>query len=236
MQFARPEDGNAITGEMVRECRHALSQCGGNIAILVIEGSAEAFCVGRDFKEVAAGGAQAEVDPEDLYDLLQQLAAGPFITISHVRGRANAGGVGFVAACDMAIASETAQFGLSELLFGLYPACVLPFLIRKVGFQRAHYMTLTTRPVAAAQAVAWGLVDVCGEESDRLLRGHLLRVRNLSKVAITRYKRYVNALDTSIVDLKAGALAGNREIFSDPLIVQGISRYVSTGRFPWEEV
>jgi len=59
-----------------------------------------------------------------------RLATVRTVTISHVRGKANAGGIGFVAASDIVLADETAQFSLSELLFGLYPACVLPFLIR----------------------------------------------------------------------------------------------------------
>lgn len=90
--------------------------------------------------------------PDLLYDLWLKMMNGPFITISHVRGTTNAGGFGFVAASDIVIADETAIFNLSELLFGLFPAMVLPFLTGKIGDQRAHYLTLKTNSICKASA------------------------------------------------------------------------------------
>ena len=182
-----------------------------------------------------ASGQQREQNPEPLYDLWVKLATGPYITISHVRGKANAGGVGFVAASDIVLADQTAQFSLSELLFGLFPACVLPFLIRRIGFQKAHYLTLMTKPVSVQQAHAWGLVDAYEAQSESLLRKHLLRLRRLSKTGIRRYKRYMNGLHDSLLQSKSLAVAANKEIFSEPRNLQGIFRYVETGQFPWEE-
>jgi polyketide biosynthesis enoyl-CoA hydratase PksH len=127
-----------------------------------------------------------------------------------------------------------AQFSLSELLFGLYPACVLPFLIRRVGFQKAHYLTLMTQPIAAKQACEWGLVDVVEAQSEALLRRHLLRLRRLSKTAIRRYKAYMSRINAPLVDLRSRAVAGNVEVFGDAGNLQGIKRYVEQGVFPWE--
>jgi polyketide biosynthesis enoyl-CoA hydratase PksH len=163
-----------------------------------------------------------------------QLALGPYVTVAHVRGKANAGGLGFVAACDIVLADESALFSLSELLFGVYPACVLPFLIRRVGFQRAHYLTLMTQPVAVRQAHDWGLVDAFEKDSEALLRKHLLRLRRVSKTAIGRYKDYANRINGNLVEAKPMAVAGNIEAFSDPTNIAAISRYVDTGAFPWE--
>jgi len=158
------------------------------------------------------------------------------VTISRVRGKANAGGVGFVAASDIVIADDTAQFSLSELLFGLYPACVLPFLIRRVGVQKAHYLTLMTQPISAKQACEWGLVDEYEPLSEALLRRRLRQLRRLSKVAIRRYKAYMSRVGWPLQDLKAPAVAANLEIFSDPENLQAIARYVERGVFPWEKV
>jgi polyketide biosynthesis enoyl-CoA hydratase PksH len=164
------------------------------------------------------------------------MATGPYTTISHVRGRVNAGGVGFVAASDIVLADERAQFSLSELLFGLYPACVLPFLIRRIGFQKAHYLTLMTQPISAKQACEWGLVDACEPLSEALLRSHLQRLRRLSKVAIRRYKSYVSRISAPLQELKSLAVAANLEIFSDTGNLQAITRYVEHGVFPWEKL
>src|SRR6185503_19576776 len=122
-----------------------------------------------------------------MYDLWLRMATGPYVTIAHVRGTANAGGVGFVAASDIVLADETAQFSLSEMLFGLMPACVMPFLIRRIGFQRAHYMTLMTQPISVNQAYGWNLVDAHEKLSDALLKRHLMRLKCLSKNSIVRY-------------------------------------------------
>jgi polyketide biosynthesis enoyl-CoA hydratase PksH len=235
LQIDRPEDNNTISGRLLEECNDVLSECEESATVIVLSGSPEVFCFGADFKALA-GRDHHDAAPEPLYDLWLRMATGPYVTISHVRGKANAGGVGFVAASDIVLADETAQFSLSELLFGLYPACVLPFLIRRVGFQKAHYLTLMTQPITAKQAFEWGLVDAFEPSSDALLRRHLQRLRRLSKTAIRRYKSYMSAIGGPLRDLRSPAIAANREIFSDPTNLQAITRYVEHGVFPWERV
>ncbi|MCX2725790.1 enoyl-CoA hydratase/isomerase [Roseibium salinum] len=216
--FNRPDAGNAINDRMVEEFAQALETCargtgadGKPVSIVVIEGNGEVFCAGGDFKAVSETGSAG--DPEPLYDIWRELAQGPFVTISLVKGRVNAGGVGFVAASDIVIADKSASFGLSELLFGLFPACVLPFLVRRIGHQKAHYMTLMTKPVSAADALGSGLVDVLADDAETALRQHLARLQHLNKQAIARYKAYMNACSGSADRDKASALEANRAFF-----------------------
>ena len=237
VQIHRPDANNTINGRLTAEIDGVLRACEGSAKIVVLEGLPEVFCAGADFKEIQSGVEQnlgREQDPGPLYDVWQRLALGPYITVAHVQGRANAGGIGFVAACDIVVSENKATFGLSELLFGLMPACVLPFLIRRVGFAKANFMTLTTQPVSAAQAREWGLVDVCEDNSENLLRKQLLRLRRLGRDGIARYKRYAGSLDDVLTRSKPQALAANVEVFSDPNNLQKIARYVRTGKFPWE--
>jgi len=235
LQIDRPEARNAINDQLVAECNDVLSACEESATVVVLSGSPEVFCFGADFKEIASRKPHETSDgPGPMYDLWLRMATGPYVTISHVRGQANAGGLGFVAASDIVLADETAQFSLSELLFGLYPACVLPFLIRRIGFQKAHYLTLMTQPISAKQACEWGLVDACEPAGEALLRRHLQRLRRLSKPAIRRYKSYMSRINAPLQDLKAPAVAGNLEVFSDLNNLQAITRYVERGVFPWE--
>jgi polyketide biosynthesis enoyl-CoA hydratase PksH len=237
IQIHRPEANNTINARLVAEFNAALAECAATANVVVLEGLPEVFCFGADFQQISSDVGKGDEDGNDpgrLYDVWQQLATGPYITIAHVRGKANAGGIGFVAACDIVVAEESAQFSLSELLFGVYPACVLPFLVRRIGFQKAHYLTLMTQPITAQQAHAWGLVDALEARSDALLRKHLLRLRRISKVAIRRYKDYMNTLHGALGDAKPLAVAGNKEVFSDPANIAGIVRYVEQGMFPWE--
>ena len=237
LQIDRPDANNTISGRLVAECNHVLSACEGSANIVVLSGSPEVFCFGADFKAIATASKTDDQDaaPGPMYDLWLRLATGPYVTISHVRGKANAGGVGFVAASDIVLADETAQFSLSELLFGFYPACVLPFLIRRVGFQKAHYLTLMTQPISAKQACEWGLVDACEPVSEILLRRHLQRLRRLSKTGIRRYKTYVSRVSVPLQDLKSQAVAANLEVFADADNLLAITRYVERGVFPWEK-
>lgn len=238
LQFCRPEANNTINDLLVAECHDVLSACENSATVVVLSGSPQVFCHGADFQALAKASPQQtheQDSPAALYDLWLRMATGPYVTIAHVRGKANAGGVGFVAASDLVLADETAQFGLSELLFGLYPACVLPFLIRRIGFQKAHSLTLTTQPVGARQALDWGLADAVEAQSEALLHRHLLRLRRLSKTAIARYKRYAKEIGPPLTALKSAAVAANVEVFSDADNRRAIARYVERGIFPWEK-
>jgi len=238
LRIDRPEARNAINGQLIAECSEVLAACEESATVVVLSGSPEVFCFGADFKAIANGSAGShdqDGGPGPMYDLWLRMATGPYVTISHVRGQTNAGGVGFVAASDIVLADESAQFSLSELLFGLYPACVLPFLIRRIGFQKANYLTVTTNPISAKQALEWGLIDAVEANSELLLRRHLQRLRRLSKTAIRRYKNYMSRISMPLHDLKPAALAANVEVFSDLDNLRAITRYVEHGVFPWEK-
>ena len=233
----RPDAHNAINRQLVNDFDALLKQCerdddGQPVTVLVIEGLPEVFCSGGDFDALAVGEEPA--DPELLYDVWLRLATGSFVTVSAVRGRVNAGGIGFAAASDIVLADRDATFSLSELLFGLFPACVLPFLARRTGMQKAHYMTLMTRSFSAEEALDAGLADAVDESVDNLLRKHLLRLQRLGRPAIAGYKHYLAGLTGELERCKPDALAANRAMFSDPANLKNIRRYIEEGKFPWE--
>lgn len=232
----RPHANNCINRTLVAECQQALKTYEDTVHIVVLEGLPEVFCLGADFRDYTnTAPGDDTVDPEALYDLWTHLAEGPFVSIAHVRGKANAGGVGFVAACDIVLADTAAEFSLPELLFALVPVCVMPFLVKRIGIQKAHYLTLMTKSVNTNQALDWGLIDACDANSSDLLRKHLLRLRHLTKPGIRRHKAYMNSLNTILADSRSGAIAANRELFADPENLETIRRYADTGLFPWED-
>jgi enoyl-CoA hydratase/carnithine racemase len=239
VQIHRPDANNTVNTVMIDELRQVYARAAGlDVNVVVLEGSADVFCYGADFGAIgqaALEGKATSFDPEPLYQLLHQMAFGGMITVAHVRGKVNAGGVGFVAASDVVIADERAVFTLSELLFGLIPAVVLPFLIRRTGLQHAHYLAATTLPISAPRACEWGLVDAYDADSHTLLRRHLLRLSRLSTKAIARYKAYLSELAPMSEGTKRAALNANREVFSDPENLAAIIKYNERGLFPWEE-
>lgn len=237
IRFARPETGNTINDLLIAEFLHVLNVCEESVTAVVLEGSDKVFCMGVDFQDLKdrfAKDNDFNAQPEQLYAIWEKLASGPYVSICNVKGRTNAGGIGFVAACDFVFADPDAEFSLSELVFGLLPACVMPFLARRVGFQKANYFTLSTLPVRAEEAFRWGLVDVCTAQGELAVRKQLSRLRRLSKQAIVRQKRFSMTLEKTMAEARAHSLAANHEVFSDPQNLASIRRYVETGLFPWE--
>ncbi|MEV0689377.1 enoyl-CoA hydratase/isomerase [Streptomyces sp. NPDC050388] len=236
----RPEAGNAINADLVHELNDVFTRASASpaVTVVVLEGLPEVFCFGADFRAISDAARQGQdtaFDPEHMFELFRRMAYGDVLTVAHVRGRANAGGVGLVAASDVVIADESASFSLSELLFGLIPAVVLPYLIRRTGFQRAHYLAGTTQTIDSRQAHEWGLVDALGADSHALVRRHLQRLGRLSKKGVARYKAYLRELSPISEHTKGVALATNREVFADPDNVRAIRRFAERGVFPWED-
>jgi polyketide biosynthesis enoyl-CoA hydratase PksH len=237
--LSRPEHGNAINSCMIDEISETLKRCENAsvdndkpVLAVVFEGNEKVFSTGGDFEAVSENGSAG--DPAPLYDLWLRMSNGPFVTISVVKGRTNAGGVGFVAASDIVIAGEEASFSLSEMLFGLYPACVLPFLVRRIGRQHAHYMTLMTKHVSPADAQASGLVDVVAGDPNAVLEQHIKRLKYLKPGSIADYKNYMSTCKGDPIEDRVNALSANRKMFSDPDVISGIQRYVSELKLPWE--
>lgn len=239
VQIYRPDANNSINNRLIEEFLQVLDACEMDVKIIVLEGLPEVFCFGADFDGISKNFITGELqgqNPEPLYELWFRLATGPYVTIAHVRGAANAGGIGFVAACDIVLCEDVSTFSLSELLFDLIPACVLPFLARRVGFAKANLMSLMTQPITAEQAKEWGLVDFYEANSKNLLRKQLIRLRRLSKIGISRHKRYVRSLEDILQSSRVNAIATNGEIFSDARNLTKINKYVTTGKFPWEGI
>ncbi|MGG1948349.1 enoyl-CoA hydratase/isomerase [Trinickia sp. NRRL B-1857] len=235
IRFDRPDARNAINTRMLEEICHALDTYEDAASIVVLEGSAEYFCFGADLSDARSLSSQGTPNapaPDLMYDLWMRLAGSAFITIAHIKGVVNAGGVGFVAASDIVIAQSCASFALSEMLFGLMPACVIPFLARRIGFQRTNFMTLSTQTVSAQQALDWGLVDILDDDSDAALRRNLSRLRRISKRAIASYRQYAKAVDESLPKCKDVAVSTNVAIFSDPKNIAAINHYMETGLLP----
>jgi len=237
--FVRLASGekNVITPALIAELNEALDRAAGQSNVIVLEGNEEYFCYGADFSGIAgqvASGVKAEGNPAPLFDLWKRMTELPCAVISHVRGAVNAGGVGFVAASDIVVASDKAAFSLSELLFGLMPAMVLPFLIRRIGFAHANYLTLTTRPVSAAQARDWGLVDLLADPSEPAVRQLAARLARTPKDGILRYKAYTARLCPVDDASRAKAVAANLEVFSDETNLRRVADFTLYGKYPWE--
>lgn len=160
----RPEVRNAFNGTMVAELTQAFRAMGEDkhIRAIVLAANGPAFCAGGDLawmRHMAAfDHAQNRADAGSLAQMLRALDACPKSVLAKVQGDCYAGGLGLVAACDIAVGAQGANFCLSEVKLGLIPATISPYVIRAMGERYARRYFLTAERFDAAQAERIGLL------------------------------------------------------------------------------
>ncbi|CAL7959626.1 polyketide biosynthesis enoyl-CoA hydratase PksH [Gammaproteobacteria bacterium] len=230
-------DGNSINEILMMELNEALAIAEKNpaIKIIAIEGKEGLFCTGMDFKEITNKEVVDTSSFSQYMETLKRISLLPKIIVSKVDGQVVAGGVGFVASSDYAIATSRSQFSLSEALWGLLPACVLPYLIRRVGFQIAYRMVLTTNIVSAEQACKDHLVDEVNENLDEALRKLYLRVSRLEEKTIHDLKQYFRKLWIIKGEMEQTAVTEITRLMKEPRTMENIHSFINQGIFPWEK-
>ncbi len=183
----RPAQRNALSSELIATLRGALvrADADAQARVICVTGSGEhAFCSGMDLASSAAaaeaGGIEAYEARRAYAGLLAELSRLGKPVVAVVNGAAIGGGMGLLAACDLAIAVDDAQFGTPEVDVGLFPYMALAPLSRCIGRRAALELALTGRRIDAAEALALGLVnrvvprnrlsDAVGELLDLLVR------------------------------------------------------------------
>ena len=160
----RPEVRNAFNDEVIAELTAVFLEIAKRpeVRCVVLAGNGPAFCAGADLnwmKRMAGYGREENLaDAAGLARMLEVLYACPKPTIARVQGDTYAGGMGLVAACDMAVAVDTAQFCLSETKLGLIPATISPYVVRAMGARAAHRWFLTAERFGAEEARRIGFV------------------------------------------------------------------------------
>lgn len=161
----RPDQRNALNSVMIRELYDAVDAAMQDDAVKVVmlAGHGKVFCAGADLVQMqqAADASQPARQKSfgGLASVLRLLNQGPKPTVARVHGSAYAGGMGLVAACDVAIASTEAKFCLSEVKIGLIPAMISPYVLRAMGERSARRYFLSGEVFDAAEAYRIGLVQ-----------------------------------------------------------------------------
>lgn len=166
--LARPDVRNAFDETMIAELRNVLDHLAGipdplQMRLLLLEGEGKVFSAGADLgymKRVAAKSeAESFEDARILARLFYALADFPTPVVAVVQGAAIGGGLGLTACADYVLADEQSVFATSEVLLGIVPGVISPYIIRKIGLKSAAPMMLTGRSVVAGEAKEMGLVQ-----------------------------------------------------------------------------
>lgn len=184
--FNRPEIRNALNDVVLKEMAATLKALEKDKAVraIVIGGRGSAFCAGADLNWMKRAAnftkAQNAKDAAGLADTLWVLHNLKKPTVARIQGPAYAGGMGFAAACDIAVASTEASFCLSETRLGLIPATISPYVVRAMGERAASRYCLTAERFDAAEAYRIGFVHEIAPPEDldatiNEILGHLIQ-------------------------------------------------------------
>ena len=168
----RPERHNAFDDVLIGELSAALLGMGDDpaVRVVVLSSTGKSFCAGADLnwmkRAAGYGPEESERDAMNLAGLLRNLNELKKPTVARVQGPAYGGGVGLVAACDIAIATFDTQFALTEVRLGIVPAVISPYVIAAIGERKARRYMLTAERFSAAEAYRIGLLHeiVPGED------------------------------------------------------------------------
>lgn len=191
-----PENRNALSADLVRELGVHLQNAMEDPAAraVVITGAGRAFCAGADLKSRGDMGEAGRGNP--FVEILTLMRDGPKPVIAAVNGAAFGGGLGLVAATDIAIAVETAKFSFSEVRLGLIPAMISVVVLPKLGEHLTLRLFLTGERFEAPKALEYGLIHRVAE-GDGLVRAVQEEVDAIAKggpIAIAEAKRLVRTV------------------------------------------
>jgi methylglutaconyl-CoA hydratase len=170
----RPDVRNAFNDEVIAEITQAFTELGAreDVRCIVLAAQGPAFCAGADLnwmRRMADYSRQENLaDAGKLAQMLRAIYECPKPTLARVQGDVYAGGMGLVAACDMAVSVDSAGYCLSEVKLGLIPATISPYVIRALGARASQRYFLTAERFSAQEALRLGLVHevVSAEQLD----------------------------------------------------------------------
>lgn len=195
----RPDVRNAFNDEVIAELSRVFGELGtrDDVRCVVLAARGDAFCAGADLNWMKrmADYSRAEnvADAGALAAMLKALYDCPKPTIAKIQGDVYAGGTGLVAACDIAVALESAHFCLSETRLGLIPATISPYVIRAMGTRAAHRYFLTAERFTAVEAHRIGLLHevVTGGHLDAAVADIARALVNAGPMAVKASKKLV---------------------------------------------
>lgn len=239
----RPDVRNAFNDEVISELAQVFRALGtrDDVRCIVLAAAGTAFCAGADLnwmKRMADYTREQNLaDAGQLGEMLHTIYACPKPTIARVQGDVYAGGTGLVAACDIAVSVDTANYCLSETRIGLIPATISPYVIRAMGARASHRYFLTAERFSAAEALRIGFVHevVTADQLDAKV-GELGRtLANCGPAAVKASKKLVQDVAGKDIspELIAMTVAGIADIRVNPEGREGVQSFLQKRKPGW---
>lgn len=212
--FKRPELHNAFNEATIAELMKVLAELAAirdekEMRLLVLSGEGPSFCAGADLNymrsQASQNGAMNMADARILGQMFFKLACFPTPVLASIQGAAIGGGLGLAACADFVLAERNTTFATSEVLLGIVPAVISPYIVRKVGIGFANQFMLNGKRFKAEEAYRIGLVQQLTDES--------VRESDMQKVVASFLKAGPNAMRRTKALLRKAAPLPDPELF-----------------------
>lgn len=241
--LARPDKHNALSAQMIDELTAAAAQLGadGSVRVVVLAAMGKSFCAGGDLgwmqQQMAADADTRRAGARALALMLNALNELPKPLIGRIHGNAFGGGVGMMSVCDVAVGARGAKFGLTETRLGLIPATIGPYVVARMGEDRARRVFMSARIFDAAEAEALNLLayTVDPEDLDAAVEDEIAPYLATAPGAVAAAKRLTRALgpriDQAAIELSIEALISVWESDEAP---EGIAAFFDKRKPRWQ--
>ncbi|MEU3255016.1 enoyl-CoA hydratase family protein [Streptomyces sp. NPDC006997] len=223
-----PATRNALSAALVDALAGALAECGedDDVRAVVLTHSGNTFCAGADLRDPP--------HPDALVGLLRQLVELPKPVVARVTGHVRAGGLGLLAACDIAVASTDASFAFTEVRIGVAPAVISLTLLPRGDPRALARYYLTGERFDAPEAARIGLLTAAGEDADAVLGPVLDGLRKSAPQALAETKRLLTARVLEGFDRDAGELTAlSARLFSSAQAREGMTAFLERRDPEW---
>jgi methylglutaconyl-CoA hydratase len=229
-----PHNRNALSARLLDELHAALRDATGDADVrgIVLTGAGSVFCSGADLSE------RGTAAPNRMPEILTAIVESPVPVIARVNGHARAGGIGLVAAADLAVAPAAATFAFTEVRVGVAPAMILVPALRVMDPRFVARMTLTGERFDAPAAAAAGLLsDVVDDEAglDAWVDAQAGAFRRAAPGALRATKELLRTLPAQAwADALASAATTSAALFAGPEAVEGMAAFLEKRPPSWD--
>ncbi|PZO64413.1 MAG: crotonase/enoyl-CoA hydratase family protein [Paracoccus denitrificans] len=243
LTLSRADKHNALSAQMLAELTDAAGVLAADHAVRVVVLSAEgkSFCAGGDLawmrEQMTADAQTRREGARALAVMLQALNELPKPLIGRIQGNAFGGGVGMMSVCDVAVAARDTKFGLTETRLGLIPATIGPYVVARMGEDRARRVFMSARIFDAAEAETLNLVSyvVDPEDLDSAIEDEVLPYLQTAPKAVAAAKSLVRALgpkiDADVIEMTIDRLVG---VWEDVEAPEGIAAFFEKRKPHWQ--
>lgn len=242
--LARADKHNALSARMIDELTEAASTLGTDpeVRAVVLAAEGRTFCAGGDLawmqEQMRADAATRRQGARRLATMLNAMNELPKPLIGRVHGNAFGGGVGMISVCDLAIGVHGARFGLTETRLGLIPATISPYVLARMGEDKARRVFMSARIFEAAEALALNLLAsvVDAEDLDAAVEDEVVPYLSVAPGAVAEAKHLARALgpriDEAVIEDTVDRLI---RVWEGSEATEGIAAFFDRRPPPWAD-